>query len=86
MWGCRGYLYGVILCNLSPEWFWVCFKVFFVEHLFEVCLMTGCNRVFALFPYLFEFVPMFWCSGFYCLNVVLSLFLCTFLMVGVIHG
>ena len=32
--------------------------------------MTGCNRVFALFPYFFEFVPMFWCSGFDCLNVV----------------
>ena len=86
MWGCIGSLYGVILCNLSPEWVWVCFKFFFVEHFFDVCLMTGCNRVFALFPYLFEFVPMFWCSGCDCLNVVLSLFLCTFLMVGVIHG
>ena len=32
--------------------------------------MTGCNRVFALFPYLFEIVPMFWCSGFDCLNIM----------------
>ena len=32
--------------------------------------MTGCNRVFALFPYLFECVPMFWCSGFDCLNIM----------------
>ena len=32
--------------------------------------MTGCNRVFALFPYLFEFVPMFWGSGFDCLNIM----------------
>ena len=32
--------------------------------------MTCCNRVFALFPYLFEFVPMFWCSGFNCSNIM----------------
>ena len=32
---------------VSPELVWVCFKIFFVEHLFEVCLMTGCNRVFV---------------------------------------
>ena len=32
--------------------------------------MNGCNRVFALFLYLLEFVPMFWCSGFDCLNIV----------------
>ena len=58
----------MILCR--SEWFWVYFKVFFVEHFFEVGLMTGCNRVVALFPYLFEFVPMFWCSGLDCLNIV----------------
>ena len=32
--------------------------------------MTGYNRVVALFPYLFEFVPMFWWFGLDCLNIV----------------
>ena len=32
--------------------------------------MAGCNLVFALFPYLFEFVPMFWCSGFNRLKIM----------------
>ena len=52
---------GVCSVGMSCPWFSLP-SDFFFEHFFEVRLMTGCNRVFALFPYLPEFVPMFWCS------------------------